>query len=99
MFKELNYPPSYFKEDAHKKICKNCLELKETGLTNNLFKIWKDLPDRISSIERSVRTLNPDFDETLLLDDVCFECSLETHCVEGIVVVEHDYGPIIKDKE
>lgn len=66
------------------------MELKPTGLSMELYETWRDNIGRRSAIERSIATLNRDFDLSLLQDDTCFECSLNDYSDGSGIVIDED---------
>lgn len=73
----------------HTKLCSQCMELKETGLTMSLYFKWRDQISRKSAIENAVKTLNANADIGLLNDGVCNDCSwLEYQSGKGIEVFD-----------
>ena len=73
----------------HTKLCDICVETKPTGFTMAIYAKWLANFGQRGAIEKSIATLNADFDPGLLNDGICFGCSLMKYDDgEGIVIEE-----------
>lgn len=74
----------------HTELCESCMQVKPTGMTTKQHSQWKKHHGRRSAIERSVATLNADFDLSLLAAKVCQDCVDEKEANKrGMTIVEH----------
>jgi len=73
----------------HTELCESCMEIKPTGMTIDQHQNWKQNIGRRSAMERSLTTLNANFDLSLLTEKVCNHCVEERHANSlGLTIVE-----------
>jgi len=79
------------KSAPHTKLCTTCCQILPTGMSVGIYEKWRDNRGQRGAIERSMATINRDFDESLLTQGTCFKCSLNEYTNgEGIEVLDED---------